>query len=510
MFLHLPLLSILIWLPVVGAVMVLMTGGDKNARCAQIIAVIISLANLLLCVPFYLGFDPNSFAMQFQENYLWIRAYEIHYAIGVDGISLAMIILTNFTGLLVIIAGCNAIKVRIAQYMAAFLTMQGMMIGVFAATDAILFYVFWEGMLIPMYLSIGMWGSANRSYASIKFFLYTFLGSILMLIALLYLYTQSGTFEILKYYSLNLSLQQQDLLFFAFFLAFAVKVPMWPVHTWLPDAHTEAPSGGSVVLAALMLKLGIYGFLRFSMPIAPEACDQMQWFMIILSLVAIVYIGLVAVVQSDMKKLIAYSSIAHMGFATLGCFMVYDIVRHMNTLQDAYMSLEGAVIQMIAHAFGSGAMFLGVGIMADRMSNHSRLIKDYGGLAKSMPIFAAFFMLFAMSNVGLPGTAGFVGEFMVIMSAFQAHFWVAFFAALTLILAASYTLWMYKRVFFGPVVSAEVAAMQDLNWIEMINYTLLAVGVFFLGLYPEPVLKVLHVTIGHLLQISLPNMTGNL
>jgi NADH-quinone oxidoreductase subunit M len=382
--------------------------------------------------------------------------------------------------------------------------MQGMMIGVFAATDAILFYVFWEGMLIPMYLSIGMWGSTNRSYASIKFFLYTFLGSILMLVAFLYLYQQTHTFDIVKYYGLHLDMHRQKLLFFAFLMAFAVKVPMWPVHTWLPDAHTEAPSGGSVVLAALMLKLGIYGFLRFSMPITPDACSALAWLMIILSLIAIVYIGLIAIVQSDMKKLIAYSSIAHMGFATLGCFMVYDIIKRMNLLQDAYMSLEGAVIQMIAHAFGSGAMFLGVGILADRMYNHSRLIKDYGGIATRMPIFAAFFILFAMSNVGLPGTAGFVGEFMVIMSAFKANFWVAFIAGLTLILSASYTLWMVKRVFFGPVANEHVAVFRDLNWIEIVNYSLLAAGVFLLGLYPEPVLNILHVTIGHLLQTSLP------
>lgn len=506
MFSQIPLLSLLIWLPVLGAVFALISGDAKNARTAKIIAIVAAIINLLLCVPLYLGFDPSSYAMQFQENRLWIRAYDIHYALGVDGISLAMIILTNFTGLLVIIAGCRAIKVRVSQYMAAFLVMQGMMIGVFAATDAILFYVFWEGMLIPMYLSIGMWGSANRSYASIKFFLYTFLGSILMLIALLYLYNQTGTFEILKYYGLNLDIVRQELLFFAFLLAFAVKVPMVPVHTWLPDAHTEAPSGGSVVLAALMLKLGIYGFLRFSMPIVPDACDKLAWLMIILSLIAIVYIGLVAIVQSDMKKLIAYSSIAHMGFATLGCFMVYDIIRHMSNYQDAYMSLEGAVIQMIAHAFGSGAMFLGVGILADRMANHSRQIKDYGGVANSMPIFAAFFMLFALSNVGLPGTAGFVGEFMVIMSAFQAHFWVAFIAATTLILAASYTLWMYKRVFFGPLASESVAQLPDLNWFELTNYILLAIGVFFLGLYPEPVLNLLHVTVGHLLQISIPTI----
>jgi NADH-quinone oxidoreductase subunit M len=505
MWLHPSLLSILIWLPLLGAVAALVTGGDKNALIARVIAAAVAIINLLLCIPLYLQFDPLSYAMQFQENHLWIRAYQIHYMLGIDGISLAMIILTNFTGLLVILAGCQVIKVRIAQYMAAFLTMQGMMIGVFAANDAILFYVFWEGMLIPMYLSIGMWGNSNRNYAAVKFFLYTFLGSILMLIALLYLYNQTGSFNIQHFYGLHLAAPIQILLFFAFFLAFAVKVPMWPVHTWLPDAHTEAPAGGSVVLAALMLKLGIYGFLRFSMPIVPQACDKLAWFMIVLSLIAIVYIGLVAIVQTDMKKLIAYSSIAHMGFATLGCFMVYDIIRHMTNYHDAYMSLEGAVIQMIAHAFGSGALFLGVGILADRMANHSRLIKDYSGVATPMPIFAAFFMLFAMSNVGLPGTAGFVGEFMVIMSAFQAHFWVAFIAALTLILASAYTLWMYKRVFFGPVVSHEVAMLQDLNWLEKTNYILLASGVFFLGLYPTPVLNVLHATIGHLLLQSMPS-----
>jgi NADH-quinone oxidoreductase subunit M len=506
MFFHVPLLTLLIWMPVLGAVIVLATGNDRNPRLTHTIAIIVGLINLALCVPLYLGFDTVTYAMQYQEDHLWIRVYQIHYALGVDGISLAMIILTNFTGLLVIFAGCEAIKKRIAQYMATFLVMQGMMIGVFAATDAILFYVFWEGMLIPMYLSIGMWGSTNRSYASIKFFLYTFLGSILMLIAILYLYNRVGSFEITKFYNLNLTPHIQILVFFAFFFAFAVKVPMWPVHTWLPDAHTEAPSGGSVVLAALMLKLGIYGFLRFSMPIVPHACEQLSWFMIILSLIAIVYIGLVAIVQTDMKKLIAYSSIAHMGFATLGCFMIYDILKHTDLYQDAYMSLEGAVIQMIAHAFGSGAMFLGVGILADRLKNHSRLIKDYGGIANRMPIFAGFFLLFAMSNVGLPGTAGFVGEFMVIMSSFQAHFWVAFTAALTLILAASYTLWMYKRVFFGPVISEQVAEFPEISFLEMTNYILLAIGVFFLGLYPAPVLNLLHATVGHLLELSIPGV----
>lgn len=502
--LNTPILTILIWLPLLGAVLVLCTGGDKHANAARTIAVIVALASLLLCIPLYLGFDAGRYDMQFIEDHLWIRAYQIHYALGVDGISLVMIMLTNFTGLLVVIAGCSAIKIRVSQYMAAFLTMQGMIVGVFASMDAILFYVFWEGMLIPMYLSIGMWGSSNRSYASIKFFLFTFLGSILMLVALIYLYNQTGSFMIQNFYGLPFSLEIQKWLFFAFLLAFAVKVPMWPVHTWLPDAHTEAPAGGSVVLAALMLKLGVYGFLRFSMPITPLASSELAWLMIILSLIAIVYIGLIAIVQSDMKKLIAYSSIAHMGFATLGCFMVYDIVRHMRSLQDAYMSLEGAVIQMVAHAFGSGAMFLGVGMLADRFYNHSRLIKDYGGVAHTMPVFAAFFMLFAMSNVGLPGTAGFVGEFMIIMSAFQTHFWVAAFASLTLILSASYTLWMYKRVFFGPVSNQYVAGFKDITWSEKINYILLAAGVFFLGLYPQPVIDVLRVTLGHLLLQSMP------
>lgn len=505
------LLSILIWLPVVGAILALCTGSDKNANIARTIALVTVLLELLLCIPLYLGFDASQFAMQFVENYAWVEAYHTRYAIGVDGLSLVMVILTNFTGLLVIIAGCHAIKKRVSQYMAAFLILQGMIVGVFCAMDAILFYVFWEGMLIPMYLSIGIWGSANRSYASIKFFLFTFFGSIVMLVALIYLHQQTGSFMIERFYGLPLSLRAQEWLFVAFLLAFAVKVPMWPIHTWLPDAHTEAPAGGSVILAALMLKLGVYGFLRFSMPIAPLAAEELAWVMIILSLIAVVYIGLIAIIQTDMKKLVAYSSIAHMGFATLGCFMVYEIIQTTHSVQDAYMSLEGAVIQMVAHAFGSGAMFLGIGMLADRMHDHSRLIKDYGGVAHSMPLFAAFFMLFAMSNVGLPGTAGFVGEFMVIASAFQSAPWVAALAALTLILSASYTLWMYKRVFFGPVSNAHVAGFKDISLAEKVNYVLLAVGVFWLGLYPQPIIHLIRASVGHLLLRSLsPELASNL
>lgn len=500
-----PILTALVWLPLLGAVLCVLTGSDKNANIARGIAVVIALLCLLLCIPLYLAFDPSRYDMQFIEDHAWITAYQIRYTLGIDGISLVMVILTNFTGLLVVIAGCHTIKLRVSQYMAAFLTLQGMIVGVFCALDAILFYVFWEGMLIPMYLSIGIWGSENRSYASIKFFLFTFFGSLLMLVGLVYLYNQTGTFQILNFYGLPLPLSTQIWIFLAFLVAFAVKVPMWPVHTWLPDAHTEAPAGGSVVLAALMLKLGIYGFLRLSMPITPLACAKLSWLMIILSLIAIVYIGLIAIVQKDMKKLIAYSSIAHMGFATLGCFMVYDIVLRMQTLQDAYMSLEGAVIQMVAHAFGSGAMFLGVGMLADRFYNHSRRIQDYGGVANSMPLFAAFFMLFALSNVGFPGTAGFVGEFMVILSAFQARYWVACIAALTLILSASYTLWMYKRIFFGEVANEYVAKFEDITWTEKINYVLLAIGVFFVGLYPQPIINTLRVTVGHLLLQSIPS-----
>jgi len=495
------LLSLLIWIPVVGAIMVLMTGGDKHAEKARYIALFTSIITLLLCVPLYLDFSNTTFQMQFQEHLAWISTYGIHYDLGVDGISTPMIMLTAFTTLLVIIASWTTVHEKVAQYLASFLIMQATVIGVFAATDAILFYVFWEAMLIPMYLSIGIWGSKNRSYASIKFFLYTFLGSALLLVVFLFLREQAHSFEIADFYALKLSFPVQLWIFSAFLLAFAVKVPMWPLHTWLPDAHTEAPAGGSVVLAALMLKLGAYGFLRFSLPITPDASQYLDKFMIVLSLIAIVYIGFVAIAQTDMKKLIAYSSISHMGFVVLGSFMVFLIIDRTANVRDAYMSLEGAMVQMISHAFSSGAMFLGVGILYERL--HSRLIKDFGGIAISMPVFAAFFMLFAMSNVGLPGTSGFVGEFMVILSGFKASPWITGFAATTLILGATYTLWMYKRVFFGPAGHENILTLKDINASEKILFSLLAIATIFIGVYPLPLLNMMHASMDHLLSLSL-------
>ncbi len=495
-----PLLSVLIWLPIISAGVIMMTGGDENANWARWIAMVASVIGLLLCIPLYTHFDVNTPKMQFVENFVWIKAYGVHYGLGVDGISMPMVILTTITTLVVVLASWTTIKTKVAQYMAAFLVMQGMMVGVFAATDAILFYVFWEGMLIPIYLSIGIWGSANRSYASIKFFLFTFFGSALMLVALLYLRIHSGSFAIESFYPLKLSMIVQIFIFIAFLLAFAVKVPMWPVHTWLPDAHTEAPAGGSVVLAALMLKMGVYGFLRFSLPIVPNACQQLDWLMIVLSLIAIVYIGFVAIAQTDTKRLIAYSSVAHMGFATLGCFMIYLIVKATGNIADAYVSLEGAMVQMISHAFSTGALFVGVGVLYDRL--HTRNISDFGGITKPMPIFASFMMLFAMSNVGLPGTSGFVGEFMIILSSFQGNFWVAVFAASTLVIASAYTLWMFKRVFFGQVVRTEIAALKDISALDTMAFTILAAVVLLIGVYPQGLLRVLHASVGHLLQLA--------
>ena len=484
MIFGLPLLSLAIWMPIFFGVAVLITG-DKNPFAARWLAFIGALLSFLVTLPLYLQFDPALAAMQFSEFAPWIATFNIHYHLGVDGISLLFILLTSFTNVLVVIAGWKVIEKNVAQYMAAFLIMAGLMNGVFAALDAILFYVFWEAMLIPMFIVIGVWGGARRVYASIKFFLYTFLGSLLMLVAFIYLYLKSGSFEILQFHQLVLSLPEQVFIFLAFFTAFAVKVPMWPVHTWLPDAHVEAPTGGSVVLAAIMLKLGAYGFLRFSLPIAPDGSHALSGFMITLSLIAVVYIGLVALVQTDMKKLIAYSSISHMGFVTLG-FFIFNA-----------MGVEGALVQMISHGFVSGAMFLCVGVMYDRM--HSRAIADYGGVANTMPMFAAFFVLFAMANSGLPATSGFVGEFMVIMGSVKANFWYAVLAASTLIFGAAYTLWMVKRVVFGAVGNAHVAQLQDLSAREFFILGILAIAVLSMGIYPAPFTEVMHASVNNLL-----------
>ena len=480
------LLSLVVWLPVFSGVLVLATGGDHNARMARWIALAGSVAGLLVALPLYTQFDATLSTMQFVERHAWIEHFDIYYHLGVDGISMPLILLNCFTTPLVVLAGWEVISKRVSQYMGAFLIMSGIVNGVFSSLDAILFYAFWESSLIPMFLIIGVWGGPNRVYAAIKFFLYTLMGSLLMLVAFIYLYKVSGgSFSILDYHRLSLPMAPQILIFFAFMLAFAVKVPMWPVHTWLPDAHVEAPTGGSVVLAAVMLKLGGYGFLRFSLPIVPDASHELAGMMIALSLIAVVYIGLVALMQADMKKLIAYSSVAHMGFVTLGFFLF-----------NAY-GIEGAMVQMISHGFVSGAMFLCVGVMYDRL--HSRQIADYGGVANRMPVFAAFFMLFAMANAGLPGTSGFVGEFMVIMATIKVNFWYAFLAATTLITGAAYTLWMYKRVVFGAVGNAHVEEMQDVSRREFLILAILAVAVLWMGLYPLPLTEVMHATVTDLL-----------
>ncbi len=481
------LLSILIWLPILAGIMILATGDDSRAEIARKLSLGFSIAIFLLSIPLYTGFDVSTSAMQFTEHTPWIAAFNIDYSLGVDGISMPLILLTTLLTIIVVIAGWQVIEKRVAQYMAAFLIMEGVMIGVFSSLDAILFYVFWEAMLIPMFLIIGIWGGENRIYATIKFFLYTLLGSLLMLVALIYLYNISGSsFSILDYHELKIGLTAQVFIFLAFFAAFAVKVPMFPVHTWLPDAHVEAPTGGSVILAAIMLKMGGYGFVRFNLPITPDGSHELAWFMITLSLIAIVYIALVALVQQDMKKLIAYSSISHMGFVTLGLFIFNA------------QGFEGAMVQMISHGFISGALFLCVGVLYDRL--HSRMIDSYGGVANTMPMFAAFMVLFAMANSGLPATSGFVGEFLVIMGAFKANAWLAVIAALTLIFGAAYTLWMIKRVIYGKVSSDAVAALQDINPREFTFLALLAVLVLALGIWPDPLLDVMHVTIEHLLE----------
>ncbi|MDD4979225.1 MAG: NADH-quinone oxidoreductase subunit M [Gallionella sp.] len=487
MIFGLPVISVAIWLPIVFGVLVLATGNDKNAPLARILALVGGVLGFLVTLPLYIGFDVTTSAMQFEEMHNWINRFNIHYHLGVDGISMLFILLNSFFTPLVVLAGWKVIEKRVAQYMAAFLIMSGIVNGVFAALDSILFYVFWEAMLIPMFIIIGVWGGPNRVYAAMKFFLYTLLGSLLMLVSLIYLYNLSGgSFSILDFQQLgHIPMQAQILIFIAFFFAFAVKVPMFPVHTWLPDAHVEAPTGGSVVLAAIMLKVGAYGFLRFSMPITPDASHKLAGVMIALSLIAIVYIGLVALKQSDMKKLVAYSSISHMGFVTLGFFIF-----------NAY-GMEGAIMQMLSHGFVAGALFLCIGVLYDRV--HSREISAYGGVANKMPVFAAFFMLFAMANSGLPGTSAFVGEFMVIMGAVKVNFWYAFAAASTLIFGAAYTLWMYKRVIFGAVANHHVAELTDINGREKLIFIILAIFVLGMGVYPLPFGEILHVSVNDLL-----------
>lgn len=504
------LLSILIWLPILGAGSVLLIGNNRS-EIARWASVGISVLVFALSINLYLDFDTSTASMQFVEKVSWISQFNIFYHLGVDGISMPLIILTTFSTIIVIIAGWEVIKNRVADYMAAFLMMEGIIIGVFSAMDSMLYYVFWEASLIPMLLIIGIWGGQNRVYASIKFFLYTFLGSVFMLVSLIYMYNLSGSFAISEMYALPLSMVQQSWIFWAFFLAFAVKVPMFPVHTWLPDAHVQAPTGGSVILAAIMLKMGGYGFFRFSPPITPDASSSFATVVIVLSLIAIVYIGFVALVQKDMKKLIAYSSISHMGFVTLGVFAIFSIMKMDSngelvsiagaSIESAYLGLEGAMIQMISHGFISAAMFLVVGVLYDRL--HSRDITTYGGVINSMPKFTGFAVLFAMANAGLPGTSGFVGEFMVILGALQANFWYAFLAAMTLIIGAAYTLWMIKRVFWGTITNPEVSKLSDVNAREFGILAILAIAILWMGLYPQPVIEVMHASIVNLLEQSL-------
>ena len=493
----LPLLSLVIWTPIAGGLWVLLAGAGRGPSTVRAVALAVSLATFVLSALLWTGFDAGTHEMQFVERTVWISAFDIHYHLGVDGISLPLILLTTLMTVLVVLSGWVVIEYRPAQYMAAFLIQEGLMVGAFSALDSILFYVFWEALLIPMFLIIGIWGGPRRIYATVKFFLYTFLGSVLMLVALLYLYSEAGSFAILDLHKLPLGLTAQVLVFIAFLVAFAVKVPMWPVHTWLPDAHVEAPTGGSVILAAIMLKLGGYGFVRLSMPIAPDASAELAMFMIALSLVAIVYVGFVALVQPDMKKLIAYSSVSHMGFVTLGFFIAFSIMEA-GDATSAALGVEGALVQMISHGFISGALFLCVGVMYDRV--HSRMIGDYGGVANPMPVFAAFMMLFALANSGLPGTSGFVGEFMVILASFKAGAWMAALAATTLVLGAAYTLWMYKRVVYGPIANDGVAALSDIGRREFAVLGVLAVMVLLLGLWPAPLLEVMGPSVEHLLE----------
>ncbi len=490
------LLSLLIWLPIAGGFAVLAL--NDRVAAAKWLSLIVSGLSLAFSVPLFGEFKIGTAAMQFVERAPWISTIHSEYYIGVDGISMPLILLTTFTTVLIVIASWTNVQKRVAQYFAAFLILEGLMIGVFAALDAALFYVFWEAMLIPMFIIIGVWGGPRRVYATIKFFLYTFIGSVLMLVALIYLYLKSGTYELAAFQRMPLTLNEQTFIFLAFLAAFAVKVPMWPVHTWLPDAHVEAPTGGSVVLAAIMLKMGGYGFLRFSLPIAPDASRHFDWLIIALSLIAVLYIAFVALAQRDMKKLIAYSSIAHMGFVTLGMFIGFQIVAHTGRTSGIELGLDGAVVQMLSHGLVSGAMFLCVGVMYDRV--HSREISAYGGVINTMPKFAAFMVLFALANAGLPGTSGFIGEFMVILASFRANVWYAFLAATILVLGAAYTLWLIKRVIYGPVANDNVAALKDLNGREFLVLGALAAAVLLVGIWPAPLLDAMRASTLHLAQ----------
>lgn len=480
-------LSLSIWVPIAFGALLLALGREDQVKAVRWLALVGALAGLAVTLPLIQQFDNSTAAMQFVEKALWIERFNIHYHLGLDGISFWFVPLTAFITVIVVIASWENITERVNQYMGAFLILSGLMVGVFSALDGLLFYVFFEATLIPMYLIIGIWGGPNRIYAAFKFFLYTLMGSLLTLVAVIYLYTQSGgSFEILDWHKLPLSMTAQTLIFFAFFAAFAVKVPMWPVHTWLPDVHVEAPTGGSAVLAAIMLKLGAYGFLRFSMPIAPDASHKWAWLVIALSLIAVIYVGVVALVQKDMKKPVAYSSVAHMGFVTLGFFIFNPL------------GIAGGIVQMIAHGFVSGAMFLCIGVLYDRV--HSREIASYGGVVNTMPKFAAFALLFAMANCGLPATAGFVGEWMVILGAVQYNFWIGLGAATALIFGAAYTLWMYKRVYLGPVTNDNVRGLTDIGNREFLVLGLLAIAVLYMGLYPKPFTDVMDVSVAELLK----------
>jgi len=497
------ILSIMIWLPILSGLGLLFIDEEKHKDLMRYIALGSTLVSLMLGINLYSAFDVATPSMQFVERSTWIQSLNIEYYLGIDGISAPLILLTVFVTPFVVISSWESISYKSSQYYAAFLILEGLMIGVFSALDAILFYVFWEAMLVPMFLIIGIWGGKRRIYATVKFFLYTFLGSVLMLVSFIYLYSETGVFSLIDFMKTPLSMIEQQLIFIAFLLAFAVKVPMWPVHTWLPDAHVEAPTGGSVILAAIMLKMGGYGFIRLSMPITPDASEYFSFMMIVLSLIAVTYIGFVALMQKDMKKLIAYSSISHMGFVTLGFFIVWSY----SQITDASLGVMGGMVQMISHGLISGAMFLCVGVLYDRV--HSREISDYGGVANTMPVFAAFMVFFAMSNAGLPGTSGFVGEFMVILASFEANFWYAFLAATTLILGAAYTLWMVKRVLYGEVANTNVGDLTDINNREFLVLMILAISVLIVGIWPAPLVEMMSVSIENLLlQISNSKIPG--